>query len=102
MSITVYGASDDLIEVEGQVREEFTAVRDGEPNYLGFSCGVVLSVVYDQDGFWRIRALAGAEHVSITPGTDEDTDYSDRALIDADVSWVVHGASWARGGEGEA
>lgn len=91
MSVTVYGASDDLIEVEGDIREEFYALPDDEPNYVAFSNGVVLRVVYDDGGFWRISPVAGHSHVTVTFATDVDDDYTDRAEVHLDASWVVHG-----------
>lgn len=93
----VYGASDDLIEIEGGIREEFNPpYADDDGSLLGFSNGVLLRVVYDPDGFWRIRALAGGDQVAITPGTDVEDDYSDRARILTPVTWVVHGTAWAK------
>ncbi len=59
--VIVYGASDDLIEVEGAIREEFTANRDGEANLLAFSDGTLLEVTYTDAGIWRI---ASADHSS--------------------------------------
>lgn len=59
--VRVYGSSDDLVEVEGDVSEEFTYGADtDEGMYLGFSDGTVLGVTYDRDGVWRInRLIAG-------------------------------------------
>lgn len=100
MSLTVYGASDDLIEVEGDIREEFTANDD--LNYIACSDGTVLSITYDQDGFWRIRCLwawprsDGSPAVTIEDGRDPDTDYSDRATVHGDIKWVVHGTRYER------
>lgn len=99
MSTTVYGASDDLIEVTGPVGEEFNHYDAGEPAYLGFSNGVVLSVTYQQDGMWWIRPRAGHDLVTIDPALGEDANrredgssgYSDRATIAGDVTWVVVG-----------
>jgi hypothetical protein len=92
VSATIYGASDDLIEVEGDIREEFYAV-DG-PNYLAFSNGTLLSVVYDDDGMWRIRCLSGA--ASVTLADDPDTNYSDRADVPGDLLWVAQATGYAK------
>lgn len=43
MATTIYGASDDLIEVDGDITEEFDAIEQ-HPYYLGFSTGVVLRI----------------------------------------------------------
>lgn len=94
MAVTVYGASDDLIEVEGDISEEFGAHHDS--NYVAFSNGVVLRVAYDRDGFWRIAPVAGGSRVTIEFADDEETNYSDRATITEDVAWAVHGIEFAK------
>jgi hypothetical protein len=59
--LKVYGASDDLIELDGNngdVNEEFGVYLDnGEARYLGFSDGTVLRAVYDEDGIWRLTPI---------------------------------------------
>lgn len=87
MSVTVYGASDDLIEVEGDIREEFHW-NDCLPAYLRFSNGVVLRVSYFD--VWRIEPVAGAELVQVVQCSEDDEDnYSDRATVSGDVTWVA-------------
>lgn len=49
---TVYGYSDDLIELDGQIYEEFP-ICDGR-GLLVFDNEVTLLVEYDVDGVWRI------------------------------------------------
>lgn len=96
MSVTVYGASDDLIEVEGDIREELPWDYSG-PAYLGLSNGVVLRIQYGHvSGVWRIAPVAGADLVQVTqcPENDEDN-YSDKATVTGDVAWVVCGSAWA-------
>lgn len=105
MPIKVYGASDDLIEVEGSVREEFTAYGNEKRHLLAFSTGHVVACLYDDDGCWRTLVLAtpkSGTH-SITPGdptADERDDgtpgYSDVLTIDADPVWCVYGSELAR------
>ncbi len=93
--LTVYGASDDLIEVEGDIREEFPAT--GEDDLLALSNGVVLHVTYTDHGIWRIAPLAGGSRVTIDfAPTDDEDNYTDRATITERVSWVVHGTGWAQ------
>jgi len=53
MTTTVYGASDDLIEVAGDIYEEFNPAAghdDGESDLLTFSNGVVLGIRFSDDG----------------------------------------------------
>ena len=94
--IIIYGASDDLIEVEGEIEEEFT--YDEEASYLGFSDGTLLSIKYGDEGIWRIAPLVrGAGQLSIVQATSaEDDNYSDRATLEgASISWVLYGAQKA-------
>jgi hypothetical protein len=92
MSVTVYGASDDLIEIEGDLRDEFSPSHpDGGPDYLGFSDGTVLSIQYT-GGFWRIRRIVeGLASYANTRATNEDDDYSDRVTLEGGFSWVMSG-----------
>lgn len=88
MSVTVYGASDDLIEVEGDVEEEYN-VYDGVKR-LTFSDGTVLSIEYAGKGVWRIEpVLPGNASLNIVKAPEDDEDnYSDRATLDGDIRWV--------------
>lgn len=91
--ITVYGASDDLIEVVGAIQEEFGAwSSDDETSALAFSDGTVLSVRYDDQGFWRVNRIAtGSASYEHREATDERTDYSDRVTLRGDLRWVLLG-----------
>jgi hypothetical protein len=93
MSVTVYGSSDDLIEVVGDLREEFPWYPADGDAFLGFSNGVVLRVTLGD--VWRITPVAGAAYVLVEqcPENDEDN-YTDRALVSGDVAWVVCGSAW--------
>lgn len=94
MTLTIYGASDDLIEVDGDIREEFYAI-DAETHMLAFSDGTLLSVEYDQHGIWRIRRLAaGTAAYRHTEALDADSNYSDKAELDGAINWVVLGMKW--------
>lgn len=98
MSVIIYGASDDLIEVVGdEIREEFTA--SDRTNYIALSNGVLLSVKYDDDGYWRINRISGiGDGLSIYEargdGVPADDDgcpgYSDKVRIHGKISWVTH------------
>ena len=96
--LTIYGASDDLIEVEGDISEEFTALDD-DGSLLAFSDGTVLRVRYTRDGIWRIEPLArGTARLEIVSAVSGDDDnYSDRATLDAPggIAWAVKGDAWA-------
>lgn len=81
--IEVYGYSDDLIEIEGAVQEEFEHYEEG-PGYITFDDGTVLAVAFDPDstGQWRISVhTAGTGQVTIAPPTGGEDDYTDRATV---------------------
>ncbi len=80
--IIVYGVSDDLIEVEGDLRYEF-AYLEPHPNHLVFSDGTVLRVVYGDDGCWEIRVVAQGNGTTVhMQNHDGDlTSYSDRVTL---------------------
>lgn len=96
--VTIYGASDDLIEVEGDVEEEFNPPPDEATGILAFSDGTVLRVEYTNDGIWRVTPLfKGTATISIVQAASEDDDnYSDRATLEGDVRWVVFGSEFRK------
>lgn len=81
MPVKVYGASDDLVEIEGD---------DDAKSYLAFSDGTVLRVTYD--GMWHIaRVQEGTAAYEHRQATNEDDDYSDIVTLDGAISWCVFG-----------
>lgn len=75
-TIKIYGASDDLIEIDGDIREEFNHYNEDDPFYLAFSDGTALSINYNNDGFWCINRLAiGSAEYSKHEGADEDGEF---------------------------
>lgn len=95
MSVTVYGASDDLIEIDGDIREEFDIDHDGAGRLFGFSDGTIIQVEYTKVGIWRITPMAkGSGELTIMQApVDDDTNYTDRATLDADIRWVLRGSN---------
>lgn len=96
--ITVYGASDDLIEVDGAIVEEFNP-RSNDPVLLAFSDGTVLRIQYSDTGVWRIQPVVcgrGTDLVIEQAPEDDDANYSDRATLRADIEWVVAGDAIAK------
>lgn len=98
-TVTVYGTSDDLIEVDGGLREEFNPGNDDEDHphaFLGFSDGTVLDICYI-NGFWRInRVASGSAHYTKVEGVDNDDDYSDRATLTGTIAWAVCGSAMVK------
>jgi len=93
-TVTIYGASDDLVELEGDIRDEFYAKgeRDQPPGaMLAFSDGSVISVLY-VCGIWRVnqvqRGSAKAEKVEAIDAASDQ--YSDRLTLTGDLRWVVN------------
>lgn len=92
-TLTIYGASDDLIEVEGTVREEF----NGDEGMIATDHGWLVKITYD--GTWVIRILAkGQGEYDLVPAEGEDSDnYSDRLTITGPfIDWVLFGTHHAR------
>lgn len=95
-SVTIYGASDDLIEVEGDLDEEFTYLeRDEEGDLLAFSEGTVVRIKHDSDGVWRITPVATgtAFPAMVQAPVDDEDNYSDRLTLSGPMQfrWVVQG-----------
>lgn len=98
MKLTIYGASDDLVEIEGDLREEFNPECDEAPSYLAFGDGTVLSIEYTKAGIWRIyRQAEGSARFEKQEGTDADTNYSDRVTLEGDLKYVVFGGTFRHG-----
>lgn len=92
MGITIYGQSDDLIEIDGDVYEEFQySGPDGD--LIALSNGAIFRVEFTRDG-WRItpifvpREVIWDRHELVPP------DGNDEVTVE-DVVWVVHGDAYA-------
>jgi hypothetical protein len=95
MTITLSGHSDDLIEIDGDLSEEFAYNIDhGYSNYLALSNGAVFRIEYASDGCWRITPCSVPASVSwekVEAVSADDDNYSDRVTVTGEVIWVVHG-----------
>lgn len=98
--VTVYGSSDDLIEVEGDITEEYGhySPDESEAVLLAFSDGTVLRVIYGDNGVWRItpECRGSAEYCKDEAPADDEDNYSDRVTLKGDVRWVVFGKEIAQ------
>lgn len=97
--IKVYGASDDLVEVEGDIREEFNPTEDERDSVLVFSDGTVLTIQYTSEGVWRITPLIrGAALYSCQQApADDDDNYTDIATLEDPgnpIRWVLFANDW--------
>ncbi len=93
--LTVRGYSDDLIEVEGDISEEFDNPA-AAPSLLVFSDGTVARVVYGRGGIWRITLEAKGDadpQIQWCETADEDVetseDYSDVLTFTGPITWVA-------------
>lgn len=96
MKTRIYGASDDLIEIEGAIREELDCYD--EKLKLTFSDGTSFWTEYD--GQWRFKHLVkgdkfikhieavGDEQVHLDEDSEEVPNYSDFILLDEGIEWV--------------
>lgn len=84
----ITGASDDLIEIEGELSEEFNAY-DCTDALLSVSDGTLLQVDYDDDGIWRFKirfkGTCYSHHVS---GSVED-DTNDEVHFNKGLKWIM-------------
>ena len=100
--VVVYGASDDLVEVDGDLSEEFTSFEP-KPDLLEFSDGTWAEVKLDTEGQWRIKLVEDSglieavhtpsrEEDGVGPRYDEDgcNDYSDKLVLTGPIEWVKH------------
>lgn len=90
-TVTIYGVSDDLIEIEGDLNEEIDPLNEDEGVLLAFGDGTILEVRYDDAGVWRVtQRIAGSATFDKdeNPADDEDR-YSDRVTLTGDLRWVV-------------
>jgi len=90
--VTVTCASDDLIEIDGDIVDEYAAdTRDEAAGHVALSDGTVLRVTYDADGIWRVsRVVAGSADYQHEPG-DIEADTFDVATLTGCIRWVMHG-----------
>lgn len=87
--VTIYGASDDLVELDGDFYEEISAYNS--TTLLAFGDGTLLEVKYALEGVWRIRRVyeGTAEYENDEdPGNDENR-YSDKVTLRGDLRWCL-------------
>ncbi len=83
--VEIYGHSDDCIELEGTIADEFSAWNKWQ--YLHFADGTIVKVGYDKvpDKGWHIEVVR--EHAKVTVGkpTHQDGEhYTDRLSLDGE------------------
>ena len=83
------GASDDLIEIEGEIREEFSDY-DCSNGRIAFSDGTLIGVNYSNEGIWRFNLIVkGSLYLGKEDGcVDEDT--NDVIYFKEGIKWVIY------------
>lgn len=80
-TLKIYGASDDLIELEGAIHDEINAygLTEEDATFLAVSDGTMLQVFYSEGGVWRFLPITIGAHTRFnkTEGTEGDDNYSD-------------------------
>lgn len=100
--VTVAGASDDMIEIGGDVEDEFYCYADdGRQGRLTFSDGTALHVYRDANSVWRIDQTGfGSATVIIDGAQDEPGDPAygrDFAIVDGPFSWIEVASDGSQG-----
>ena len=99
MITRIYGASDDLIEIDGQISDEVDAYSaSDEPVKFKTSLGTKGTITYD--GEWKITIKEeGSDFVRVVESVGDDNDhteddtknipsYSDVLILDGDLDWI--------------
>jgi hypothetical protein len=64
--ITIYGASDDLVEIDGGIREEFYCKNDFTTLLLESpDATAIVTVAYTKQGTWAVGLAPGDEGIGI-------------------------------------
>lgn len=96
MGTQLYGASDDLVELEGDLSEEFSGGE--KPCLLIFSDGTVLTIKYGKEhlAVWTITLIEQGDLFGrIEYCSDEDAErYSDIAHFKDGLGWVYFLREW--------
>lgn len=103
MKTKIYGASDDLVEIDGAISEEVNPTYGSVINILG-SDGTKATIHYSNSGFWKIEILlAGAEFDKIIKGTGDNMEHTDEDAIGcssySDVLIFKEGIKWVKIGK---
>ena len=94
--VKIYGASDDLIEIEGDISDEINCYNEENGIALAFSDGTALRVIYDTDGIWRITRIAeGTAKFSKVDG-DVIKDTNDIVTLEGNILWIVVGTQFIK------
>lgn len=97
MITKIYGASDDLIEIDGAISDEVGCYDHKKPIPISASDGTEATIFYD--GEWKINVrFAGDKFIETIDSVGDDgkhegnakdcTPYSDVLILDEGIEWV--------------
>lgn len=102
-TIKLYGASDDLVEVEAASKppvpgcDEY-GVGNDDASFVRLSTGDVFRIEYTDRGVWKIgqHVVTGkvAVKLDLAPEGDDPDPYTDKATVTGDIEWVDVWGSW--------
>lgn len=84
----ITGASDDLIEISGELQEEFNAY-DCTDGTMAFSDGTLLKVEYDEDGIWRFKPRYKGLLFNKVVSGDVEEDTNDEVYFNSGLKWCA-------------
>ncbi|PHV72168.1 hypothetical protein CS063_01450 [Sporanaerobium hydrogeniformans] len=84
----ITGASDDLIEIEGELSEEFESF-DCTDGVLSCSDGTLLEVNYDKHGIWRFNVLYSGSLFNKKVEGSADSDTNDEVYFNPGLKWIT-------------
>jgi len=84
----ITGASDDLLEISGELEEEFNAYECSNGT-MTFSDGTLLTVIYDENGIWRFIPIYKGNlfEKEIVGSVGEDT--NDEVYFKTGLKWCA-------------
>lgn len=94
----VYGASDDLVEIEGEFLGEVNSYDDETGVLLVLSDGTLLKVLYGDEGIWKITLVKNGQLFERIDQCD-DADarpHSDIAYFGKGIKWVYSATKWEK------
>jgi len=97
----IYGASDDLVEIEGQISDEHDCYDHKKPINISVSDGTKATIFYD--GEWKINVkFAGSKYIEKIDSIGDNgrhegnakgcTPYSDVIIFEEGIEWVKIGS----------
>jgi hypothetical protein len=84
----ITGASDDTIEIYGELRDEFSSAYC-VCGIMAVSDGTLLNVKYDEDGIWRFTTKIKGSLFDYKVDGDVEKDTNDKIYFKTGLKWVA-------------